>query len=43
MGNRPQTLYGLQDSPIALAAWIIDHDIWTYRQIAGCSTASPKA
>jgi len=34
MGNRPQTLYGLADSPVALAAWIIDHDIWTYRQIA---------
>ena len=34
MGNRPQTLYGLADSPIALAAWIIDHDIWTYRQIS---------
>jgi pimeloyl-ACP methyl ester carboxylesterase len=34
MGNRPQTLYGLEDSPIGLAAWIIDHDIWTYRQIA---------
>ena len=25
MGTRPQTLYGLTDSPIALAAWIIDH------------------
>jgi pimeloyl-ACP methyl ester carboxylesterase len=34
MGNRPQTLYGIEDSPIGLAAWIIDHDIWTYRQIA---------
>jgi len=34
MGNRPQTLYGLEDSPVGLAAWIIDHDIWTYRQIA---------
>src|SRR6185369_7943648 len=34
MGNRPQTLYGLADSPVSLAAWIIDHDIWTYRQIA---------
>jgi pimeloyl-ACP methyl ester carboxylesterase len=34
MGNRPQTLYGIQDSPVGLAAWIIDHDIWTYRQIA---------
>jgi pimeloyl-ACP methyl ester carboxylesterase len=34
MGNRPQTLYAIDDSPIGLAAWIIDHDIWTYRQIA---------
>jgi pimeloyl-ACP methyl ester carboxylesterase len=34
MGNRPQTLYGIADSPVALAAWIIDHDIWSYRLIA---------
>ena len=34
MGNRPQTLYGLADSPVALAAWIIDHDIWSYELIA---------
>jgi pimeloyl-ACP methyl ester carboxylesterase len=27
MANRPQTLYGLQDSPIGLAAWMLDHDI----------------
>jgi pimeloyl-ACP methyl ester carboxylesterase len=26
MSNRPQTLYGLMDSPVGLAAWIIDHD-----------------
>lgn len=26
MGNRPQTLYGLFDSPVGLAAWMIDHD-----------------
>jgi len=26
MGNRPQTLYGIQDSPVGLAAWILDHD-----------------
>ncbi len=25
MGTRPQTLYGLADLPVALAAWIIDH------------------
>jgi pimeloyl-ACP methyl ester carboxylesterase len=26
MSHRPQTLYGLQDSPIGLAAWMLDHD-----------------
>jgi len=26
MANRPQTLYGIMDSPVGLAAWIIDHD-----------------
>jgi pimeloyl-ACP methyl ester carboxylesterase len=26
MGNRPQTLYGIGDSPVGLAAWILDHD-----------------
>jgi pimeloyl-ACP methyl ester carboxylesterase len=34
MGNRPQTLYGLADSPIALAAWMIDHDFWSYEDIS---------
>ena len=26
MANRPQTLYGLEDSPAGLAAWMLDHD-----------------
>jgi pimeloyl-ACP methyl ester carboxylesterase len=26
MKNRPQTLYALADSPIGLAAWMLDHD-----------------
>ena len=30
----PQTLYGLADSPIALAAWMIDHDVASYEHIA---------
>lgn len=34
MGNRPQTLYGVADSPVGLAAWILDHDIWSYKLIA---------
>jgi hypothetical protein len=34
MGNRPQTLYGIADSPVGLAAWILDHDIRSYELIA---------
>ncbi|MEU4671682.1 epoxide hydrolase family protein [Amycolatopsis sp. NPDC023774] len=26
MGTHPQTLYGIADSPIGLAAWMLDHD-----------------
>ena len=33
--TRPETIgYGLLDSPIALAAWIIDHDTDSYQKIA---------
>jgi pimeloyl-ACP methyl ester carboxylesterase len=34
MNNRPQTLYGIVDSPVGLAAWMIDHDIRSYEMIA---------
>ncbi|TBZ14706.1 epoxide hydrolase family protein [Rhizobium leguminosarum] len=34
MNNRPQTLYGIVDSPIGLASWMLDHDIRSYRMIA---------
>ncbi|HTJ59478.1 MAG TPA: epoxide hydrolase [Devosiaceae bacterium] len=34
MGNRPQTLYGLVDSPVGLAAWMIDHDARSEELIA---------
>jgi hypothetical protein len=34
MGLRPQTLYGLADSPIALAAWMLDHDARSYDDIS---------
>ena len=34
MNNRPQTLYGIADSPIGLAAWMLDHDIQSYDLIA---------
>jgi pimeloyl-ACP methyl ester carboxylesterase len=26
MGSRPQTLYGVADSPVGLAAWLLDHN-----------------
>ena len=34
MANRPQTLYGISDSPIGLAAWFIDHDLPSLEMIA---------
>ncbi|HVJ40174.1 MAG TPA: epoxide hydrolase [Dongiaceae bacterium] len=34
MNCRPQTLYGIVDSPVGLAAWMLDHDIRSYRMIA---------
>ena len=34
MALRPQTLYGLADSPVALAAWMLDHDARSYEEIA---------
>jgi pimeloyl-ACP methyl ester carboxylesterase len=34
MANRPQTLYGIADSPVGLAAWILDHDARSYALIA---------
>ena len=34
MGLRPQTLYGIADSPIGLAAWMLDHDDRSQKLIA---------
>jgi pimeloyl-ACP methyl ester carboxylesterase len=34
MANRPQTLYALADSPIGLAAWMLDHDAASHALIA---------
>jgi pimeloyl-ACP methyl ester carboxylesterase len=30
MANHPQTLYGIADSPVGLAAWFMDHDLKSY-------------
>jgi pimeloyl-ACP methyl ester carboxylesterase len=42
MNNRPQTLYGIADSPVGLAAWMIDHDIRSYRMIARAFEGKPE-
>jgi pimeloyl-ACP methyl ester carboxylesterase len=33
MALRPQTLYGIADSPVGLAAWMVDHDARSYEDI----------
>ena len=33
MGTRPQTMYGLNDSPVFLAAYMLDHDPISYRTL----------
>jgi pimeloyl-ACP methyl ester carboxylesterase len=42
MGLRPQTLYGLADSPIALAAWMLDHDARSLALIARSFDGVPE-
>jgi pimeloyl-ACP methyl ester carboxylesterase len=34
MGTRPQTLYGIADSPVGLASWLLDHDMVSYELIS---------
>ncbi len=41
MGLRPQTLYGLADSPITLAAWMLDHDALSYEDISNAFDGHP--
>jgi pimeloyl-ACP methyl ester carboxylesterase len=41
MALRPQTLYGLADSPVALAAWMLDHDARSYEDIAAAVAGHP--
>jgi pimeloyl-ACP methyl ester carboxylesterase len=42
MALRPQTLYGLVDSPVGLAGWILDHDIRSYQMIVGVFDGEPE-
>jgi pimeloyl-ACP methyl ester carboxylesterase len=42
MGNRPQTLAGMADSPAGLAAWMLDHDAASYALIARVFAGQPE-
>ena len=42
MANRPQTLYAIADSPIGLAAWMLDHDASSQALIARAFAGQPE-
>ncbi|MCP3709544.1 epoxide hydrolase [Paraburkholderia sp. CNPSo 3274] len=42
MANRPQTLYAIQDSPVGLAAWMLDHDASGQAMIARVFEGQPE-
>ena len=42
MANRPQTLYALADSPVGLAAWMLDHDASSQAMIARVFDGQPE-
>ena len=41
MGLRPQTLYGIADSPLGLAGYLLDHDARSYAHIAELFAGKP--
>ena len=41
MITQPQTLYGIADSPVGLAAWMINHDAASYADIADAFAGHP--
>ena len=43
MITQPQTLYGIADSPVGLAAWMINHDAASYSDIADAFAGHPAA
>jgi pimeloyl-ACP methyl ester carboxylesterase len=42
MGQRPQTLYGIADSPVGLAAWFLDHDDRSLKLISRVFDGHPE-
>jgi len=42
MANRPQTIYAVGDSPVGLAAWLLDHDAGSYALITRVFDGQPE-
>jgi len=42
MANRPQTIYGIGDSPVGLAAWMLDHDAGSLALISRVFAGKPE-
>src|SRR3989440_4764482 len=42
MANRPQTLYGIADSPVGMAAWMLDHDAASQALMARVFDGQPE-
>ena len=41
MATQPQTMYGVADSPVGLAAWMINHDAYSYGEISQAFEGRP--
>ena len=41
MTTQPQTMYGVADSPVGLAAWMINHDPYSYGEISQAFEGNP--
>ena len=42
LGLRPQSMYGIADSPVGLAGYMLDHDARSYALIAGAFAGKPS-
>ncbi len=42
MGLRPQTLYGIVDSPVGLAAYFLDHDARSYERLTNTALSGAR-
>jgi len=43
MANHPRSLYGIADSPVGLAAWLLDSDLWSQGLVESAFDGQPKS